>query len=289
MISASLAGQLACIWEATARKPGNVHRYQDFEDVVYLDFLVSAAAMAPVLDRAAQQSVGKTVLEGVQATRQVARTNTNLGMVLLFAPLAAVGLSADLRPGIEQVLSNLTLDDSRLVYEAIRLANPGGLGKASEQDVSEEPTLPLRQVMALAADRDLIARQYANGFLEVFETGVPALGHGLETTGSLEGAIIHCHLQLLAKYPDTLIARKRNLAEAETASRQAQQVLAEGWPESAAGWEVFFALDAWLRAEGHSRNPGTTADLVAASLFVALREGRITLPARYPWTLEFPI
>jgi triphosphoribosyl-dephospho-CoA synthase len=288
MISASLAGQLACIWEATARKPGNVHRYQDFEDVIYLDFLVSAAAMAPVLDRAAQQGVGKTVLEGVEATREVARTNTNLGMLLLFAPLAAVGVNSDLRRGVEQVLSKLDLDDSCLVYEAIRLANPGGLGQATEQDVHDEPTLPLRQIMALAANRDLIARQYANGFLEVFETGMPALGHGLETTGSLEGAIIHCHLQLLAKYPDTLIARKRNLAEAETASRQAQQVLAEGWPESAAGWEAFFGLDAWLRAEGHTRNPGTTADLVAASLFVALREGRITLPARYPWTLEFP-
>jgi triphosphoribosyl-dephospho-CoA synthase len=288
MISASLAGQLACIWEATARKPGNVHRYQDFDDVTYLDFLVSAAAMAPVLDRAAQQSVGKTVLESVQATRKVATTNTNLGMVLLFAPLAAVGVNSDLRRGVEQVLSNLTLDDSRPVYQAIRLANPGGLGKASEQDVTEEPTIPLRQVMALAADRDLIARQYANGFQEIFQSGVPALEQGLETTSSLEGAIIHCHLQLLANYPDTLIARKRSLAEAETASRQAQQVLARSWPESAAGWQAFFALDAWLRTEGHGRNPGTTADLVAASLFVALREGRITLPHRNPWTLEFP-
>src|SRR5262249_36595266 len=171
---------------------------------------------------------------------------------------------------------------------AIRLARPGGLGRAPEQDVREEPMLPLRQIMELAADRDLIARQYANGFSEVFDDGLTALLRGLEKTHTLEGAIIHSQLQLMANHPDTLIARKRDQWDADSASRWAKQVLEEGWPVSAKGWQSFKAFDAWLRAEGHSRNPGTTADLVTACLFVALREGRITLPSEYPWALEFP-
>src|SRR5262245_59868106 len=154
--------QLACVLEATARKPGNVTRYQDFADMTYLDFVISAAAIAPVLEQTARLGVGRTVLEGVKATRRMVRPNTNLGILLLLAPLAA----ANDRP-IDQVLTALTIDDSRAVFEAIRLVNPGGLGEAAEQDVRGEPTVPLRQAMALAADRDLVARQYANDFREV--------------------------------------------------------------------------------------------------------------------------
>ena len=38
-----LCAQLACVLEATARKPGNVHRFADFDDVSYLDFVTAAA------------------------------------------------------------------------------------------------------------------------------------------------------------------------------------------------------------------------------------------------------
>src|SRR5262249_48087782 len=107
-------------------------------------------------------------------------------------------------------------------------------------------------------------------------------------TRSLEGAIVYCHLRLMADHPDTLIARKRNQAEAEFASRWARRVLEQNWPPTGDCWKTLEIFDAWLRAEGHSRNPGTTADLVAACLFVALREGRITLPPQYPWSLDFP-
>jgi triphosphoribosyl-dephospho-CoA synthase len=271
MHSTGLCAQLACIWEATARKPGNVHRFCDFADTHYLDFLLSAAAIAPVLDTAPQRRVGATVLEAMRATRQVVATNTNLGIVLLLAPLATVPHADELRSGVEHVLAGLDIADARLVYEAIRLAVPGGLGRVEEQDVAAEPTQTLRQVMALAADRDLVARQYVTVFREVFDEGVPALLDGLQRTGTLEGAIIHCHLSWMANHPDSLIARKRGVAEAEEAGRRARQSL-----ES---WRGDFAeigdLDAWLRAEGHSRNPGTSADLVTATLFVAVRTGVI--------------
>jgi triphosphoribosyl-dephospho-CoA synthase len=275
---------LACLLEATARKPGNVHRFRDFDDLTYTDFLLSAVAVAPVLDRAAGRRVGATVLEGVRSTRRVVRTNTNLGMLLLLAPLAAVPPGPDFRPGVLTILDQLDREDSRLVYEAIRLANPGGLGRAAEQDVADEPTLPLRQIMALAADRDLVARQYADGFQTVFDEGVPALLRGWEQTGYLEQAIILCHLHLLAGHPDSLIARKCGPAVAGEASRRARVVLERGWP--GCGDEPLDEFDAWLTADGHRRNPGTTADLVAACLFVALCEDRIAWPATFAGPLR---
>jgi triphosphoribosyl-dephospho-CoA synthase len=111
-----------------------------------------------------------------------------------------------------------------------------------EQDVRDEPTGTLREVMALAADRDLIARQYADGFRAVFEDGVPALREGLDRSGCLEGAIVFCHLVLLARHPDSLIARKRGPAEAEEASRRARAVLDLGWPPTDAGAEALAGL-----------------------------------------------
>jgi len=276
MTDAGLCAQIACIWEATARKPGNVHRYRDFADSSYIDFMLSAAAIAPVMTMACQRRVGVTILDAVRATRRVCGTNTNLGIVLLLAPLASVPPEQELRSGVEGVLAGLDVEDAWLAYEAIRLAAPGGLGRAAEQDVSQEPTQTLRQVMALAAPRDLIARQYANGFAEVFDDGVPALLTGLQRTGSIEDAIIFAHLHLMAHYPDTLIARKRGWAEAEEAARRAKDVLAAGGTE-------LDHFDAWLREEGHARNPGATADLLTACLFVLLREGTITLPSQRPW------
>jgi triphosphoribosyl-dephospho-CoA synthase len=279
MPTVGLCAHLACLWEATARKPGNVHPACDFDDVGYVDFLMSAAAVAPVLETARSRRVGETVLEAVRATRGVVCTNTNLGILLLLAPLAAVPPDRDLRAGVVEVLGALDVADARAVYEAIRLALPAGLGRVPEQDVCEEPTRTLCEVMALAADRDLIARQYANGFRQVFDDGVAALRRGLDRTGALEPAVIACHLHLMASYPDSLIARKRGRAGAEEAARRARAVLDGGTTSDALA-----ELDAWLRADGHARNPGTTADLVTASLFAALRQGMITLPLCLPWS-----
>ena len=185
------------------------------------------------------------------------------------------------------MLDAIDAEDAGRVFAAIRLANPGGLGRAPEQDVLEPPTLPLRPIMALATDRDVIARQYANGYREVFDDGAPAVLLGMERTGSMEGAIIYAHLHLMAHHPDTLIARKRGPAEAEESARRARAVLDAGWPDGRAAWAAFRGFDAWLRAEGRGRNPGATADLIAACLFVLLHEGRIALPLSIPWSAAF--
>jgi triphosphoribosyl-dephospho-CoA synthase len=276
MNSLGFHANLACIWEATARKPGNVHRFCDFEDASYLDFLQSAAAIAPVFDRAADLSVGHLILDAVAATRRAVSTNTNLGIVLLLAPLAKACAYPSLQSGIHTVLEGLTVHDAELAYEAIRLSAPSGMGKVDQQDIAAKPTQTLREVMALAADRDRIAAQYVHGFSLIFDDGVPALERALEQTGRLEAAIIACHLHLLSRYPDTLIARKCGAAMAEELRRRATDTLA-------GGPDAIEPFDRWLRSDGHRLNPGTTADLVTACLFALLAGGKMALPPRWPW------
>jgi triphosphoribosyl-dephospho-CoA synthase len=278
---------LACIWEATARKAGNVHPYASFADLSYNDFLTTAAVISHSLRLGTANAwIGNRIYNAVRLVRDVARSNVNLGIILLLAPLAKAAKAPDLRGLLPVLLDRIDLRETALIYRAIRLARPGGLGEAEEQDVADEPTIPLRQAMALAADRDLIARQYANGFREVFDEVVPALCAGLDRTGCLEGAILWTQLNVMAEHPDSLILRKRGPAEAEESRQRAQDVLELGWPEKREARAAYADFDAWLRAVGHQRNPGTTADLIAAGLFVALHEGTIPLPCPWPWSRE---
>ena len=277
-LAPGLLAQVACQLEVSARKPGNVHPGRNFADCHFVDFLLSAAAIAGPLDRARRVGVGPAVLEAIEATRRVVATNTNLGMVLLLAPLAAVPDSRPLPEGVADVLAATTIDDAVAVYRAIRHARPGGLGDVAEQDVAREPTTSLRRVMTLAADRDLVARQYANDFHEVFHEALPALRSSIAAGRPLETAIVSAYLTVLAHHPDTLIARKRGRDEACDVSRRAAEVLEAGWPDCAAGRSLCNDLDAWLRGDGHARNPGATADLITAALFAALRDGTIALP-----------
>ncbi len=280
-----LSAQLACLWEVTARKPGNVHRFRDFEDTTFLDFAASAAAIAPHLAIAYEVPIGEVVYHCARNTLLTTGRNTNLGIILLLAPLAKAVFGPDSRREVERVLGELTVEDSRWVYDAIRRMNPGGLGKTDAEDVRDKPTLPLREAMALAAGRDSIARQYANGFHDIYEYAVPELLAGIDRTSSIEGGIIYVHLHLMSRIPDTLIARKRGPAEAREAADRARRVLDLGWPYTGESRQAIVSLDDWLRAEGNSRNPGTTADLIAAALFVLLRTGRLTPRPDVPWAL----
>jgi triphosphoribosyl-dephospho-CoA synthase len=263
------AAQLACVLEASAEKPGNITPRHDFADTSYEDMLRSAIVLGPELGRAAERSVGATVLAAVRATQRVAGANTNLGIALLLAPLARAALlgGGPLRERSEQVLAALTLDDARAAYAAIRNAGAGGLDEPVEHDVRDEPTLALRDAMAAAAERDSVAAEYASGFALTFELGLPALTRALDAGAGPRAATVELFLALLAAVPDTLIARKRGREAAEQVSAGAARVLA--------GQETVEAFDASLREEGNALNPGTTADLVTAVLFVALLEGRL--------------
>jgi triphosphoribosyl-dephospho-CoA synthase len=176
------------------------------------------------------------------------------------------------------VLAGTTVDDARQVFRAIVLAAPGGLGHASVQDVRGEPTVTLREAMSLAADRDLVARQYASGFHEVLREAAPVLRRAVGCGQPLETAIITTFLELLARHPDSLIVRKRGVETASDVTQRAADVLAAGWPDGCEGRAQCDAFDLWLRAEANRLNPGTTADLVTAALFAALRDGTISLP-----------
>jgi triphosphoribosyl-dephospho-CoA synthase len=277
-LSIGQCATFACLIEATVPKPGNVHRGADFENMTFMDFVASAVAIGPCMQHATRQGVGPTVLDAIQATRRLVRVNTNLGTVLLVAPLATVPRDRPLASGVRDVLAALTPEDARCVYEAIRLAEPGGLGATASMDVAAPAPANLIDAMQTAADRDLVARQYANGFEQVLDLAAPLICQGLQNGWSLTESVIHAHVTLLSRFPDSLIARKCGLSVAEQASRIARQVLDAGSPGDEDYLRAMDDLDFWLRSDGNRRNPGTTADLIAAGLFVALRDGTIEMP-----------
>ncbi|HVX63880.1 MAG TPA: triphosphoribosyl-dephospho-CoA synthase [Pirellulales bacterium] len=282
VLSIGQCASLACLLEATAPKPGNVHRGADFENLTYVDFAASAVAMGPAFDRAAAGApLGKTVLAAVQAMRAAVATNTSLGAILLLAPLAMVPPDQPLKAGVQKVLEQLSADDCRLVYEAIRLAEPGGLGEVDQADISEPPPQDLLYAMRLAAERDLVARQYVNGFEQVLDELTCWLAAGLERQWPLAEVIVRAQLRLMSRYPDSLIARKCGPQLAARAAAWAGSVLESGEPGDEAYHRAVVDFDFWLRSDHHRRNPGTSADLTAAGLFCALRDGIIQLPLRF--------
>jgi triphosphoribosyl-dephospho-CoA synthase len=261
------AAQLACLLEVSAPKPGNVSPGRHFHDTSYEDFLASAVAIGPALADAGERPLGATIKSAVEATARWAGRNTNLGIVLLLAPLARAAHRGEgsLRARVEQVLAETTVADAADVYEAIRLARPGGLGEATAEDVSGAPTVTLTAAMGLAAERHSVAREYVSGFASTFEIGVPAVRDARRRRLRWPDASVYAFLALLAAVPDTLIARKLGRAEAERISRLAAEARRGGPRELA-------AFDAELRDARNSRNPGTTADLTCASLFAVILE-----------------
>jgi triphosphoribosyl-dephospho-CoA synthase len=303
------AAQLACLLEVSAPKPGNVNRLNDFADARFADFVISAVAIGPAMESAARSGVGQTIWRAIRDTQRLVRTNTNLGMVLLLAPLvkacAYTHLSqaerkarvrylrqdcppptsvsiAELRDSLVHVLAGLTIEDAQRAYAAIRAARPGGLGKSSRADVASEPTITLYQAMALAQERDAIAREYAADFAITFEISYPARDDAWRAAGDLSVAIVQAHLTTLARVPDTLIARKRGMDTANQVSRWADDVLTAGGVFTSQGQTKLAELDRALRDDGHTLNPGTTADLTAAAIFLLLLHEGIQPVAMYP-------
>ena len=271
------AAQLACLLEVSAPKPGTVSPGRDFHDTRYEDFLASAVAIGPALAGAGERPLGATIRAAVEATARWTRSNTNLGIVLLLAPLARAARMARtgggaLRGGLTRVLADSTVADAAETYAAIRLARPGGLGQAAAEDVMAPPTVTLRDAMALAAGRDGVAREYATDFALTFEVGAPALRAARHAGLSWAEATVEGYLGLLAEHPDTHIARKLGREEAERVSARAAAVRGAGGVRTPAGREALAAFDLELRDPRNARNPGTTADLTCAALFVVILE-----------------
>jgi triphosphoribosyl-dephospho-CoA synthase len=259
------------IGEVDALKPGNVHRFAGGHGMTYEDFITSAEVSAPLLCEAGA-GVGRRVLNAVTATREAVGTNTNLGMLLLFAPiLAAAETCADpkrLREAVEDMLAALHKSDAEQVFEAIRTAAPGGLGHAPEYDVHFPPDCSLRAAMAAAADRDLVARQYQAGFEEVFSGGLTALRELEGRWHDLEWATVGCYLRFLAGFPDSHVQRKHGAAMAEQIRQRSEVVLRQFEKKKKPGSAVGMLLEYDKELKDARVNPGTSADLTAASLLV---------------------
>jgi triphosphoribosyl-dephospho-CoA synthase len=266
---------LACLLEASAPKPGNVSPGRPFHHMAYEDFLASAVAIGPVLGQAGQRPLGETIRDALRATRRWTAANTNLGIVLMLTPLARAelaGVEGTLRERVGLILNATTVADAVEVYGAIREAGAGGLGRVEAEDVSGSPSVSLREAMALAAGRDSIAAEYASDFTLTFGTGLPTLREALRSGLPWDAAVLETFLVLLATQPDTLIARKLGSEIAGEVSARAAEIRRLGGVRSESGRTELARFDADLREPQNSRNPGTTADLTAAAIFVALLE-----------------
>lgn len=265
----------ACRLELAAPKPGNVHRFAAGHGMTVADFErsaeVSVAAVA-----ACRPGVGARVHQAVAATRAAVGQNTNLGILLLVAPLAEAFLIAEARPDLEtatcRVLATLDIDDARQVFAAIRLAAPGGLGRADQHDVAEEPEVPLSSAMRAAANRDRIAWNYVHGFSDIFRRGLTWWRQARARGRDPVWACTELYLRFLATIPDTHLARRHAASVADAVCRKAapicDELLVASRPEALL--DRLLAFDAALKEAG--LNPGTTADLTVATVFAACLE-----------------
>jgi triphosphoribosyl-dephospho-CoA synthase len=257
----------SCHAELEAPKPGNVHVFAEGHGMTVAQFRQSAAAAAePLCQHGA--SVGARIQGAVEATAARVGLNTNLGIILLCAPIAAaVERGSDLREAVKTVLANLTRDDARRAFAAIVAANPAGLGESGRHDVREPAETTLLEAMTEAAGRDRIAWQYANDYADIFETGAAALDSARHKNWPAPWPAVSVYLGFLAGFPDSHIARKRGPAAAQAVQHAAAAVydLFMTSADPAESLPDLLDFDSRLKADG--LNPGTSADLAVATLF----------------------
>lgn len=265
--------RLACRYDVLAFKPGNVSIARAGHGMSAREFLASAALAAPCLVRQ-DLPLGRRIRGAVEATLAGVGCNTNLGILLLSAPLLAASAArpagTSLADRLDEILHHTTIEDAAEVYAAIRVAQPAGLGSAPAEDVRQVPSRTLREVMVLAAGWDEVAAEYAHGYRTVFGVGLPALRASLQAGAWLSRAVTDCYLGLLASLEDSHIARKWGRALAAAVKAEARSVTSalKACETQKQRWMLLSAFDKTLKGRG--LNPGTTADLTVASLLALL-------------------
>jgi len=288
-------------------KPGNVHRYADFSDTKYEHFLASGIVIVGEMENAALKGIeiglrqirteeaemGSIIKSAVTQVKQWQRGgNTSLGTIILLTPLSvAAGMAyiksthrpplSGIRESLSEILRRNTPEDVLHLYKAIRIASPGGLGKVSKLDVSDpsserdilEEGVTLQDIFKISAERDSISKEWTTSFDISFNTGLPEFESTYQKTRNLNYATIHTYLRILSRVPDTLIARKRGILEAERIAARAEEVLQGGGCLTEEGWGELNRFDSELRDPKNELNPGTSADLTAASIMLALLKG----------------
>lgn len=265
----------ACELELQALKPGNVSIYHDGHAMTVEDFRASyRASSKPITEPS--YSLGEKVYYAVKATRDTVGCNTNLGIVLLCAPIihAAFGLRAGetLEQTLRQTLAHTTREDADWVFRAIRLASPGGLGEASDQDVMQKPSVTLVEAMRLSSHKDRIAYQYISNYSDIFQSMVMVYNASLNRFRSHEWAVVTVFVELLTRYPDSHIERKfgsRFSLWIAAQMRTIQQSLAKT-TTPASLLPMLSRIDESFKAKGI--NPGTSADLSVVTALVVLLE-----------------
>ncbi len=268
-IALANAFKAACLTELEALKPGNVHIFADGHGMTVQDFLLSAEAASTVIAQP-NLSLGQRILQSVQATQNMVGLNTNLGIILLCAPIIHAALQAgesDFSTKLSTVLSNTTIEDAECAFAAIRLASPAGLGDSAQQDVNQSATETLYNTMQIAAPRDLIARQYTNHFADIF-AAVKHYQSLLTQWQRPAWAATGVYLHFMANFYDSHIMRKygeaiAKMVQAEAAAHQADFVKAYN-PKTFQ--TPLLAFDAALKKRG--LNPGTNADMTVAVLLM---------------------
>jgi triphosphoribosyl-dephospho-CoA synthase len=257
----------SCRDEIEAPKPGNVHIYADGHGMNVEDFARSATAAGPGLC-AAGAPVGERILAAIEATIAAVGQNTNLGIVLLCAPLAAAAEGGgELLNAVQKILAALTRADAAAAFRAILLAQPAGLGEAPSHDVRAPADTTLLEAMRAAAERDRIAFQYASGFRDIFETGFEALGDFRAKGHAAPWPTVAVHLAFLSGFADSHIVRKKGPEAAAIVQGEARH-LHRAFIETSDPATMLPALLSFDRElKTHGTNPGTTADLTVATLF----------------------
>lgn len=279
----------ACLTELRAFKPGNVSFASSGHGMDATDFVASAHAVAGVI-AAPATGVGERILRAIESTRAVVGFNTNLGIVLLCAPLvqAATQLSAErsLRLRLDRALAALDVMDAELAYRAIRLARPGGLGDVQRHDVAQAPHVTLLEAMREARQRDRIAAQYVTRYHDVLEIGVPIANQAARRWGRLDWVAVAVYLAFLSRFADSHIARKHGNETAFAVSREAGELekflVSAGDPDRA--MPRLREFDRRLKAQ--SVNPGTSADLTVATLFAMDLDDLLDVAFRAPARLD---
>jgi triphosphoribosyl-dephospho-CoA synthase len=299
--------QQAIAIEASARKLGNVHPNAPFDEMRYEDFCAVADRIGHGVDQlfSATQSpsVGMLIERSVEAMLEASGVNTSLGTIILLAPMwlcsfascsdakAKSSLVVDdndsydqsrvfgntvgvemwdrnaFQIEIEQVLCRMDQEDSQAIYRAIRLAHPGGLGASKVHDVRDEAPASILDAMKTAAAWDDVALQYANGYQQVCE-GAERLIRDAHAGVKADDAIRCLQLHWLSTRPDSLIVRKHGEQVGRMIQQRVNEVLQSGPYGSDEFEDAWRMLDEDMRIKGRRINPGTTADLIAASLYL---------------------
>ena len=250
----------ACVLEATAPKAGNVYPGRPFDTLSYEHFIVAAEITSRELTRF-NVSTTQRILSCVEETKRIAGTNVNLGIILLMGPIVE---SMHANKDVSIVFDSWSVEDGQRINKAIRIAEAGGINRVEPMDVYDtESEVDILAAMKSAADRDRIAKQYAEGFTDLAESIVPVLETCIEECGDVLSGICQAHLRILAADPDSLIARKNGLEVAISVQQRAASI-------DLLDVDAIDQFDLWLRSDGNQLNPGTTADLIAAALLILL-------------------